>query len=232
LDWLDKVRIGFWLGVLTLNNNAFGIAPKFFISQRVGAHDRVVSVFLDSYESIGLSLSGPFTTAFSFLPSCFVIRINNLCLFNASCPFMVSKNCGFPFPVTVCERLADGKYIMDFDEGRQELGQTILDLPTPPWQASVTVGQAIFSEALPENKEGYDTVYIRSHSRDWDRGLGSLIVQDMDGLRRLGDEDIKLSVLNDSANYWRLLEVQVLTTQNYLLTASLEPSKRSKTKST
>ena len=218
LDWLDKVRIGFWLGVLTLNDNAFGIEPKFFISQRVRAQDRMVSLFLDSHRSTGLTLTGPFTSAFSFLPSCFAIRINNLYLFNASCPFMVSKNCGFPFPVTVCERRTDGKYVMDFDDGYQKLGSSILDLPAPPWQASATICQPIFSEALPDNKEGYDREHIRSHSRDWGLGLGSLILESNDGLRLLGNDEIKLPLLSDSMNYWKLLDVQVLVTQNYLLT--------------
>jgi hypothetical protein len=71
-------------------------------------------------------------------------------------------------------------------------------------------GQAVFSEAFHENKEGYDTAYVR--------GRSSLIVQDMNGLRSLDDKEINVPILNGSANYWRLLEVQVLITQNYLLT--------------
>jgi hypothetical protein len=107
---------------------------------------------------------------------------------------------------------------MDCDDGRQKLGSSILDLPAPPWQASATICQPIFSEALPDNKEGYDREHIRNHSRDWDRGVGSLILERNNVLKLLGNEEISLPLLNDSMNYWKLLHVQVLVTQNYLLT--------------
>src|SRR5450755_2969832 len=35
LDWLDKVRIGMWLGLLWLEGNPWGINPKFHISSRL-----------------------------------------------------------------------------------------------------------------------------------------------------------------------------------------------------
>ena len=217
MDWLDKVRVGLWLGVLTLNNNAFGIEPKFFISQRVRAHDRLVALYLDSNQSIGLSLVGPFTMAFSFLPGCFAIRINNLCLFNASCPFMVSKNCGFPFPITVYGRDANGKYVMEFHDGLLKLGSSFVDLPAPPWKPSLSVCQPIFSEALTGNSEGYDQEHIRSYCHDWESGLGALIVEANGGLHRLNSRDLKLPFLTDSI-HWKLMLVQVLVMQNYLHT--------------
>jgi hypothetical protein len=215
MDWLDKVRVGLWLGVLTLNNNAFAIEPKFFISQRLRAHDRLLSLYLDSNQSSGLSLVGPFTTAFSFLPSCFAIRINNLCLFNASCPFMVSKNCGFPFPTTVYGRDTDGKYVMEFHDGFLELGSSFVDLPSPPWKASLSVCQPIFSEALPGNSEGYDQEYIRSNCHEWESGLGALIVEANGILHRLSNEDLNLPFLTDSMHP-KLMLIQVLVMQNYL----------------
>jgi hypothetical protein len=49
---------------------------------------------------------------------------------------------------------------MDCDDGRQKLGSSILDLPAPPRQASATICQPIFSEALPDNKEGYDREHM------------------------------------------------------------------------
>lgn len=59
LDWLDKVRIGLWLGIMSLNDNAFGITPKFFISRRLAQADRMLSIFLEDNKSKGLTLQSP-----------------------------------------------------------------------------------------------------------------------------------------------------------------------------
>lgn len=37
LDWLDKVRIGLWLGFIFLNENFHGIQPQVYIKQRMAA---------------------------------------------------------------------------------------------------------------------------------------------------------------------------------------------------
>src|SRR5262245_40221439 len=42
LDWLDKIRVGLWLGMLFLNKNYRDISPRFFIESRIGTKDRFV----------------------------------------------------------------------------------------------------------------------------------------------------------------------------------------------
>ncbi|OFW30667.1 MAG: hypothetical protein A3H97_24220 [Acidobacteria bacterium RIFCSPLOWO2_02_FULL_65_29] len=45
LDWLDKIRVGLWLGMLFLNKNYRDVSPRFFIEGRIGTKDRFVLVY-------------------------------------------------------------------------------------------------------------------------------------------------------------------------------------------
>src|SRR6516225_4462315 len=59
LDWLDKVRVGMWLGYLYLDKNMVGIEPKFHIIQRLGLYDRMVGIIRVEKLSQGLRFIGP-----------------------------------------------------------------------------------------------------------------------------------------------------------------------------
>ena len=49
LDWLDKVRVGLWLGYNMLHKEEF--APKFRIDQRIGIKDRIAIISVDPNDS-------------------------------------------------------------------------------------------------------------------------------------------------------------------------------------
>src|SRR6185437_5311190 len=57
LDWLDKVRVGLWLGYLYLDKNPMGIQPSFHIESRIGQTDRMVAILRIEDANIGLSFS-------------------------------------------------------------------------------------------------------------------------------------------------------------------------------
>ena len=98
LDWLDKVRIGLWLGYYFLHNNILGISPKFHINSRIGAKDRMVAIYLFESSVNGLNQHGGESLVFQLQPSCFSLRINDIYILNASWDFMCSARCGFPHP--------------------------------------------------------------------------------------------------------------------------------------
>lgn len=100
LDWLDKIRIGLWLNYYYLENNKAQINPRLFIENRVGKKDRFMQIHFLEYEkeSKGLNAFGVETFSFQYNPSCVGLRINNLLIINGSNDFIISKNCGFPFP--------------------------------------------------------------------------------------------------------------------------------------
>jgi hypothetical protein len=102
-DWLDKVRIGLWLNYYFLEKNKSQITPNLCINNRIGKKDRFLQIhFVESkINSSGLNAFGVETFVFQFNPSCFGLRINNLLIINGSNDFLISKNCGFPYPQTI-----------------------------------------------------------------------------------------------------------------------------------
>lgn len=101
LDWLDKIRIGLWLGFLQLDKIDF-IEPKFHIQQRIRLADRMAAIyFLKKDEYQGINFFGTNTIAFHFAPSCFLLIINNLAIFSYSKEFLFSRRLGFPFPTKI-----------------------------------------------------------------------------------------------------------------------------------
>lgn len=100
LDWLDKVRIGLWLGYRYLNGNHLGIDPSFHINQRIGIKDRILLCYPYKGEEKGVSYLGPDSPLFSLMPSCLVIRINSIIFINISSDFIVSPRLGYPYPDT------------------------------------------------------------------------------------------------------------------------------------
>ena len=97
LFWLDKIRVGLWLAYLQLGGNVHGVRPKFYISQRVDANDRMVLIYRTSDPTKSLSWAGVNSPFFDQMPSCFGLRINQLFLVNISKEFLFSGRLGLPY---------------------------------------------------------------------------------------------------------------------------------------
>jgi hypothetical protein len=77
LDWLDKVRVGLWLGYNMLHKEEF--TPKFRIDQRIGIKDRIAIISLDPDDRTkGFGLSGMDNQIFSTGQARMFLKINNL----------------------------------------------------------------------------------------------------------------------------------------------------------
>ena len=101
LDWLDKIRIGLWLGKQQLNKAWNFIKPLEYIDGRIGTKDRLLIAYEIDKKYKGIEYIGTDTPAFTFAPCCFGLIINNLVLLNASGDHLFSKNIGFPYPLDV-----------------------------------------------------------------------------------------------------------------------------------
>jgi hypothetical protein len=98
LDWLDKVRVGLWLGQLYLQRST---APTHFvIGDRIGQKDRMVAIYKLAKQPQGLNVWCIDSPLFLHQPSVFSIRINDFFFLNASWDWMCSGRCGYPAPVT------------------------------------------------------------------------------------------------------------------------------------
>ncbi|RNA64014.1 hypothetical protein D1631_00485 [Chryseobacterium nematophagum] len=100
LNWLDKVRIGLWLNYYFLEKNKACINPRLCIDERIENKDRFLQIhfFGSKTENKGLNAFGVDTFLFQFSPSFFALKINNVLLINGSSDFIISENCGFPYP--------------------------------------------------------------------------------------------------------------------------------------
>jgi hypothetical protein len=96
LDWLDKVRIGLWLGYRYLQQNT--AQPNFTIDSRLARKDRMVAIYTIGDHQKGLNTWGPETKLFQIKPSVFCLRVNHILFFNASWDYMCSSRCGYPYP--------------------------------------------------------------------------------------------------------------------------------------
>ena len=101
LDWLDKVRVGLWLGYYILQGNPVGIVPSFFINSRVGTKDRMLALYTIDTNELGLNAFGVNTFVFQTQPSCFALKINSIVLLNVSSDCVFSIRAGFPGPRTM-----------------------------------------------------------------------------------------------------------------------------------
>lgn len=97
LDWLDKVRVGLWLGYNMLHKEEF--APKFRIDQRIGIKDRVAIVSIDPDDDTkGFGLGGMDNQIFRTSQAGMFLKINNLRILSLSLDGFVSHYAGMPFP--------------------------------------------------------------------------------------------------------------------------------------
>jgi hypothetical protein len=165
LDWLDKVRIGVWLGLMMIEGNPWGIKPKFYIQQRLALHDRSVGFcFVDERED-GINLIGAESPCFAFAPATLVLLINQIGLFNSSAMGLCSRRLGFPFmteAVVRDDRQVEGKLM----EG---LERFLTPVERGPQLHNVQfVYQPIFERGLEQEfDEFFDTDYVRSNSLDF-----------------------------------------------------------------
>lgn len=88
LSWFDKVRIGLWLMDMAFTRNVLGVAPKFFVTQRIAAEDRMLQILRSSDASHWLEALCVQSPCFGLMPSCFGLAVNDLFFLNMSCEFL------------------------------------------------------------------------------------------------------------------------------------------------
>lgn len=174
LDWLDKVRIGLWLGHRYLQQTP--ITPKFTIDTRVGQKDRMVAVYPVGDHQSGLNVYGAETPLFQFKPSVLAIRINNILLLNASWDFMCSARCGYPYPRSLGMDAATGlMHAADFRRKSKVTHPAVTGLMKPCVLLAQPALVSVVSGPVPITREDLDHHLARA----WPgrNGLGPLFRQ-------------------------------------------------------
>jgi len=172
LDWLDKIRIGMWLGLIQLEGNPWKIKPSFYIKQRIALHDRSVGICFITGREPGINLLGLETPCFGFAPTTMCFLINQLGLFNSSAIDLCSRRLGFPYFAEAAVR-GDGLIEGRMTKGLERILRPIERMGEAP--SIPFIYQPIFQRGGP--RELYDTEYVQRNSFDFEAGLGAIFLQ-------------------------------------------------------
>jgi len=223
LTWLDKVRIGLWLGYFYLDKNIYGIIPNFHIINRIGNKDRMVLIYKADDALKGVGFIGVNTPLFGHFPSSFALCINQLYFVNISADFLLSRRLGLPFPAE--KTLVDKK--STYMRIRTGLERVITPLLRVSYNRSCT---EIYQPIIPrelfdwEELEIYKTPYVKKYPSS--SRFGKILIKTDD--RQLEEYPVVKSniwIPDKTFSRSQLMFVvlkTVLTIQNYLL--SLLPS--------
>lgn len=173
LDWLDKVRIGVWLGTRYLSNNFAQVDPLFHIATRMGQSDR--ALFITHTDAAdGLTVSGVYSLMFALMPSVFGLRINDMLLLSASTDLMISKSLGFPY---ARHRWATEGDAVGFavQPGTERLAP--VEFGSRYRFPALKIFQPMYRKHLTVGIEQHRSEYVMRHSLDPLHGRGRVFVQ-------------------------------------------------------
>jgi hypothetical protein len=181
LDWLDKVRVGLWLGYLYLDKNPFRITPNFHIEARIGRSDRMVTFIRADHQGEGLSFIGPSFKGYQLSPTCFALRVNGLWLVNAAGVSLCSQRLGFPYlePVRIQD---DHKVEVNLKNGS---GRIMVPVErAPQLRRSVSIYQPVFRPFLDyeQGEEFLESDWLKRYTANREMGYGKLFIQQRDSV--------------------------------------------------
>ena len=179
LDWLDKVRIGLWLGFHQLDKNHLEIEPNFHIERRIGQYDRILIVEKTNYPKSRLNFGGVNTPSFGFTPSAFTLSINQYCFTNVSYSYLLSRRIGFPYPNHLKLQPDRPELACQIQPPRKRIMVPLLKRPIA--ESGNIFYQPMFAQALTSARlDEYNDPYVVEHSLDHQKGVGS-IYADIEG---------------------------------------------------
>jgi len=219
LDWMDKIRVGLWLAFNYLQKNISDVEPNYHISKRIGTKDRAIFLYKSDSKETGITFSGANTPAFQYYPVCFNLRINQFCLFNLSTDFVVSKYLGLPYSREMY--FTEGQEMTHvINEGKNRVLYPLVRMPYN--KKCMEIYQPIFSHhgLRGQVEHLYDTVYARSLSRDFQEGIGKVLITQKNQIAEYPSGDSESWI---PKNVWKLTDLmdmigrQVLEFQIYFL---------------
>jgi hypothetical protein len=177
LDWLDKVRVGLWLGLIQLSGNPWGITPSYHIAHRMAARDRSVGICMIKDRQPGINFVGPESPCFAHYPTTMALLINRFCLFNCSGIDLCSRRLGFPFPAKYYmreDRLLEVSLVPGLERILKPVERTGELQSFPFLYQPIFVRGDVRRNGFPDL---YDTEYVRRNTIDYGAGYGGVFLQ-------------------------------------------------------
>ncbi len=187
LSWLDKVRVGLWLGSYYFKRAIADIEPHLFINNRMNTSDRLVFIYKSQAPVAGLGFPGANTPIFGYLPVCFALRVNEFTFFNISTDFILARRMGLPYPI----RMQWGEWpeiMFELTDGRERVTMPLIRKSFRT-RCTQIYQPMIRSEYLQGDVASlYSTDYTRSMMKDVVTGEGNVFRGDGRKLIEYSDE--------------------------------------------
>jgi len=177
LTWLDKIRVGLWLGGYQMTKNVWYIAPQFFINSRIDRSDRMVLIYRSSHTRSRLVFQSPSFPAFQYQPTCFFLIVNNFLFLNVSTDFFLSRRLGLPYPSHICYTNSP-EVEMQMDEGTGRILTPVVKFKFDRRCAQILQPMFPRDDIRSMVPSSYDTDYVKSMSIDHARGIGKVLYVD------------------------------------------------------
>ena len=175
LDWFDKVRLGLRLSMVYLQNGLNQEAPHTFIKQRTGLTDRMLIIEkIKPQPDIRLAFPDTNTDYFKSAAQSFQFIIDNYVFTNASAYMMVSPKLGFPYASHIETIDAPNVSLENWVRGKERARGPVFGNLTPA-PDRIIIYQPMFKPFT--DIALYDTEYVKSHSIDYENGIGGIFYQ-------------------------------------------------------
>lgn len=217
LTWLDKVRIGLWLGFYYLQRTKPDMTPHMFIQGRLNRTDRLVLIYKCHDRSQRLHFAGANTIAFQNLPCCFSLVINDIVLQNVATDFIISKPLGLPYPMKAAWTSKYPEVEYEMAPGKERFSLPLLRIEVD--FRGVLICQPMFTHSRMRGDPYYETSYARSMILDEATGTGKVFISKDGSMGEYPDNPTSLwepTVRCDSGVVRRVAGVQTLRLQTYL----------------
>jgi len=220
LTWLDKVRIGLWLGSLYYKN-PFGIEPNFYISQGAFQRDRALFIYKLKDNKSRINFTGMEGYAFQIIPNCFTLIINNYAFLNLASHHLLSKGLGLPYPREP-EYIIGSGGLSQFEKGTEKINYPLIE-------KSFDSKCKEFYQAVICSEYGYRENYLKMISSDFmkkifinrESGIGQMFYYDNKQLIPYPKQKtlawIPEPKLMDFKNFFKFIAIQTYEFQNDFL---------------
>ncbi|QCT97623.1 hypothetical protein FEV13_12355 [Stutzerimonas degradans] len=219
LDWLDKVRVGLWLGMIQLDKNYAGIDPNFHIETRISQYDRMLIVEKTNAAKCKLNFGGVDALSFSLTPSAFVLIVNNYYFTNISYMFLLHRRLGYPYPQSMHLESGREQVAVVLAEGRSRVMRPILRKSIK--EKGKVIYQPMFRCGLMgAGSVDYKNDYMRVHSMDFESGVGNIFSQRKSDVVEhfLGDKlNLTPDIMQNDSDLFVRSAIHISEWQNWLV---------------
>ncbi|EKO3519532.1 hypothetical protein LA983_004012 [Vibrio fluvialis] len=190
LEWIDKVRIGLWLGMQQLDKNYLDVDVNFHIDKRIGQYDRLLIIQKTDRISPRINFGATDTPAFSYTPSVFTFSINNYNFISISSAFLFSRRIGFPYLKEMILSPDSDEFGGELINGIKRVMKPLIRRAIP--NNGVIVYQPQFRNGMIRTEDElseYDCDYVRTHALDYQKGNGNIFCEKNGVLNEYGSND-------------------------------------------